>query len=93
MLTGRTDNHAIIRTSSDLLHFLFWKCQHTISIRCYGSYNPLDYTEWFRRKGQYFGRWLYLSLWEKRTFEHESKCVWLYDYWYGAVWTYRWMGM
>jgi hypothetical protein len=56
VLTGDTYKRATIRTSSNLVHFLFCRCQHNLNISCYGSYNPPDYKGWFRRKGQYFGR-------------------------------------
>jgi hypothetical protein len=47
--------------------------------------NSLLYTEWLRRKGQYFWRWYYWSLWEKKKV-HMSLCVILNVHRYRAVW-------
>jgi len=33
----------------------------------------IRYTGWFRRKGQYFGRWEHQSLWETNT--HINMCL------------------
>jgi hypothetical protein len=41
------------------------------------------YTGWFKRQGQYFGRWYYWSLWRKEI--HMNMCVILNGYWDTAL--------
>jgi hypothetical protein len=72
--------HILLKSNKNTRHFAWkpkfilycwhWHVQVNKNMKQESLFFPWQhikyYTEWFRMKGQYFGRWQYQSLWEKK---------------------------